>query len=144
MDHLTPHQLFSPIHVAWLHRRHERREDIHPSNLDAIEAAYPDAVNDPLFCKYRANPAAARLRRKPGPKPMSEMTRIRLWSARFEMQDEVDRIRAIRRTEKAKGVRGELEPCYQASEIIARRYRFSCGGQWLYQRLSKLGMLQLH
>lgn len=143
MEHLTPRHYFTPIHVEWLRLAVKRGRDILPADLDSIEAAYPEVVNDPLFREYRAKAAAGTLRRKPGPKPLNALKYLRFWLARFDIEDEVAAIWARRKSGAELRAQYALEPCYEASETVARRYNFPCTGQSLYQRLSKLGMLQL-
>ena len=141
MKQLTPSHYFTPIHVEWLRLAVKRGWDILPADLDSIEAAYPEAVNNPLFREYRAKTAAGTLRRKPGPKPLTALKYLRLWWARFEIEGEVAAIWARRKSGAECRVKYALEPCYEASETVARRMNFHCTGQWLYQRLSKLRML---
>lgn len=49
MEHIGPFQMFSAIHPAWLHRRHEWKLDVTPADLDSIEAHCPLELEDPLF-----------------------------------------------------------------------------------------------
>ena len=141
MNKLTPYHYFTPMHVAWLYVRKARGRDVLRADLDSIEAAYPEAVNDLLFREYRAKAAAGTLRRKPGPKPLTGLKYLRLWWARFEIEEEVAVIWARRQSGTGRREQYALEPCYAASDSVARRMKFHCTGQWLYQRLSKLRML---
>lgn len=140
MQALTAYQMFSPIHVAWLHRRREHRLDVSSADLDSIEAESPDAINDPLFADYRSRANAGKLHRRRGRKPMSNAEYLRLWHARFEILDEVEAIHERRRNGSDPRMPGDLEPCFQAAETVARRMRLPMGGEWLVRKLSKAGI----
>lgn len=140
MEHDTPFQLFSPIHLAYLYRMDEKGLQIVPSDLDSIEAACPDAARDPLFADYRARFQAGTIRRRPGRKPITIPTRLRYWAMRFAFEDETAAIWAKRRSGEAPRVRGDREPCYQAAEIVIERFGLYCTPETLLNRLSRLGM----
>ena len=140
MEHVNIYQLFSPIHLAYLYRMHEKGLQIVPSDLDSIEAACPDAAGDPLFADYRARFEAGAIRRRPGRKPMTIPGRLRYWAMQFALEDETAAIWAKRRSGEARRVRGDREPCYQAAEIVIERFKLYCTPETLVNRLSKLGM----
>lgn len=134
------YQLFTPIHPAWLYRQHAKKLDVTPTDLDSIESAFPAAAKDPLFIEYRHRANSGTLRRRPGRKPLTIPQLLRLWAARFAIEDEMEAIWAKRRSGASTRARGDVEPCYQAAEIVARRFRFPCTGEWLLKRLSKEGI----
>lgn len=41
MQFANPYDLFSPIHIDWLYRRHEKKLDVTTADLDSIEASCP-------------------------------------------------------------------------------------------------------
>lgn len=113
MGHIGPFDMFSPIHLAWLYRRHDGGLDVTAADLDSIEIHCADASGDPLFVEYRRRAAAGLLRRRPGRKPATFGTLARLWFAKREIEDEVDAIRARRRS-------GEESRQYNADPLVSR------------------------
>jgi hypothetical protein len=71
---------------------------------------------------------------------MTNAQYLRLWYARFEIEDEVQAIYARRRAGVEQRLRGDREPCYLAAETVARRMRMPIGGQWLVKKISKAGI----
>ena len=137
MEHTNLFQLFSPIHLAFLYRQHEKRDQVVPADLNSIEASCPDAVKDPLFIEYRAMAAAGRLRRKPGRKPICIGRLVRLWLAKEEIDKEVKAIRARRRSgEECRPYNGD-SPRVQAANFVAYNSYFHCTGRALLNRISK-------
>ena len=139
MNHGSLYELFLPIHPAWLYRRKKYGQDVVPADLDSIEANYPEAIHDPLFNDYRRRASAGTLRRRPGRKPLSIATRVRLQHASFEIDYEMQAIWARRRSGERERTRSDLEPCFEAAGTVAGRMGFS-SGRSLYQRLYRVGM----
>ncbi len=133
-------QLSTPIQTAFLYFQHERKRDVTKADLDSIEAAFPAATKGPLFAYHCARAEAGTLRRRPGRSRRTTAEYLRFWHARFEIEEEVERIWALRRTGALKRSRGDLEPCVQAAESVARRLKLPCGGRSLLSRLSKEGI----
>lgn len=140
MQSLSAYDVFTPRHTAWLHRQVEEGLDITEADLDSIEAAFPKAMEDPMFADHRAKAKAGMLRRRRGRKKQTIPEYLRLWAARFEMDDEIQLIWDERRSGKRPRVRGDLDPCFQAAETVARRYRLPCTGASLLKRLYKNGI----
>lgn len=134
------YEVFSPIHVAWLHRQVRDGLEVTAADLDSIEAAQPEAIHDPLFAEYRRKADSGKLYRKRGPKPLTNVQFLRLWQARFDILDEMEAIRSRRGSGAASRCRGDLEPCYQAAETVARRFRMHISGRSLVKKLSALGI----
>ena len=137
MEALSIYDLFSPRHTAWLHRQYAKKLEVTKDDLDSIEAAFPRATLDPLFAEYRARSDAGTLRRRPGRKARSIPVYLRLWAARFEIEDEMQSIWDKRRSGDVPRIRSDFEPCFQAAETVARRFRLPCTGQTLLKRLYK-------
>jgi hypothetical protein len=138
MHATNPFELFSPIHPAWLYRRHELKLDVTKADLDAIESNWPSAVDDPLFADYRRRSDAGTLRRRPGRKPLTTAGWLRRWAARFAIEDEVAEILARRRA-GALRARGDRAPCLQAAELVSREFRFNITPEALHNMLSRGG-----
>ncbi|WP_379551962.1 hypothetical protein [Qipengyuania sp. DGS5-3] len=139
MTRVTAYEMFEPVHIAWLHRRHPRGLDVMPSDLDSILAHMPGASVDALYREYRARQAAGKLHKKRGRKPMTCLDYLRLWAARFEIEEEVARIKSGRSAGMTVRGYGDDAPCVQAAEIVARRFRYGSGRALLNQH-SKLGI----
>ena len=137
MELIGPFEMFSPIHLACLRRRHEKQQDVPPADLDAIERSDPAAIHDPLFAEYRAREAAGLLRIRPGRKPATYGTYARLWFARMEIEDEVKAIRARRRAGTETLQYNAASPGLMAADRIAWDYTFYCTGATLRARISK-------
>ena len=137
MDFVGPYQMFSPIHIAWLRRRHEKQQDVTPADLDSIERSHLAAVRDPLFAEYRARVAAGLHRGRRGRKPATVGTYARLWFARKEIEDEVKAIRARRRAGTETLQYNAASPGLMAADRIAWDYSFYCTGATLRARISK-------
>jgi hypothetical protein len=135
----NPYQLFSPIHLAWLYRRREKKLDVTAADLDSIERNHPRAVDDPLFVKCRALADAGQLYRRRGRKPLSIAGRLRLWAARFAIEEETARIWEERRSGRRRRAYGEDSPIHQAAESVAREFR-SGAGRSLLNQLSREGV----
>lgn len=127
MEAVSPYQLFSPIHVAWLHRRDRLGLDVVSADLDSIAAHQADAITDPLFVEYLARAAAGQLRRKRGRKPIWERGFGRLTWAGILVDDEVDAIWADRRSGLRKRLRCDESPIHEAAEKVARELRYGSG-----------------
>jgi len=140
LQSLSVFDVFTPRHTAWLHRQAEKGLDIMEADLDSIEAAFPKAMEDPMFANYRAKAEAGTLCRRRGRKKQTIPEYLRLWAARFEMDDEIQLIWDERRSGKRPRLSGDLDPCFQAAEIVARRYRLPCSGPSLLKRLYKEGI----
>jgi len=132
----NPYELFTPIHLAWLYRHHEKRLDVIAADLDSIEANDPNAMADPLFAHYRSLQVAGRLYRRRGRKPLTMAGRARLWAARFAIEDKKDEILADRRSGRRVRGYGEDSPIHQPADIVARELRFG-SGRSLLNRLSR-------
>lgn len=135
----NPYQFFSPIHLAWLYRRREKRLDVTAADLDSIERHQPEAVDDPLFVECRALAEAGKLYRRRGRKPLSVARRLRLWAACFAIEEEKARIWEERRSGRRRRAYGEDSPIHQAAELVARQFRFGAGRSLLTQ-LSREGI----
>lgn len=135
----NPHQLFTPIHPAWLYRCHEKQLDVTAADLDRIEANFPNAVADPLFSEYRRRVATGKPHRRRGRKPLSLAGRLRLWAAFFAVEEERARIWNERRTGKRLRKPFEETPIHQSAEIVARRFRLG-SGRSLLNRLWREGI----
>ena len=129
----NPYQLFTPIHPAWLYRRHDEKLDVTNADLDSIERHFPAAGTDPLFAHYRSLAAANKLYRRRGRKPGS---RGILWFAYFAIEDEKARIWDERRSGLRERRREDPSPIHEAAEIVARRMRFGSGHS-LLNRISR-------
>lgn len=127
MEAVSPYQLFSPIHVAWLHRRDRLGLDVRPAELDSIAANQTDATTDPLFVEYLARAAAGELRRKRGRKPIWERGFGRLMWASILLDDEVDAIWADRHSGSRMRLRCDESPIHEAAEKVARELRYGSG-----------------
>jgi len=127
MEAVSPYQLFSPIHVEWLHRRDLLGLDITPSDLESIAANQADATSDLLFVEYLARAAAGGLRRKRGRKPIWERGFGRLIWAGILLDDEVDAIWAERRSGDRKRLRSDESPIHEGAEKVARELRYGSG-----------------
>lgn len=137
MEHENLFQLFTPIHLAYLYRQHDKGLEVVTADLDSIEAACPAANRDPLFAEYRALAAAGQLRRRPGRKPISIGVIARLWFAKQEIDDGVKAIRARRRAGKEYRPYNGDSPRVQAANYVAYNYYFFCTGRSLLNRISK-------
>ena len=137
MKIIGPFEMFSPIHIAWLRRRHKNQEDVTPADLDLIERSDPAAVRDPLFAEYRARAAAGLLRGRRGRKPATFGTYARLWFARKEIEDEVKAIRTRRRAGIEWLQYNTDSPGVMAANRVAWDYSFYCTGKTLRARISK-------
>jgi hypothetical protein len=131
MQHVDPYQVFTPIHVAWLYRRDDKKLDVTAADLASISAAFPEAKNDELFNKYAAKAAEGALRRRPGRKPLTPLRFLRLWAAKFEIEDETQQIWKLRREGLRPRRPFEKAPVVQAAEIVARKFRFGSGASLL-------------
>ena len=131
--------MFSPIHLAYLQRCAEGGLDVVPADLDSIERLDPAVAHDPLFIEYRRRAAAGLLRRRPGRKPLSTARRLRLWAARFAIEDETACIWELRRAGMARRTRSDLPPCIQAAELVSRQFGFNVTPEALHNRLSRGG-----
>ncbi len=127
MEAVSPYQIFSPIHVAWLHHRDRLGLDVLPADLDSIAANQADAITDSLFVEYFARAAAGQLRRKRGRKPVREQGFGRLTWAGILLDDEVDAIWADRRSGNRKRLRSDESPIHEAAEMVARELRYGSG-----------------
>jgi hypothetical protein len=134
-----PFEQFSPIHLAWLYRRHELRLDVTAADLDSIEAEQPEAINDPLFSDYRSRADAGNLYRRRGRKPLSVAGNVRLWAARFAIEDEKERLWEARKTGRRQRRRSDESPIHEAANIVAREFRLG-SGRSLLNRLSREGI----
>ena len=135
----NPYQLFSPIHLAWLYRRREKKLDVTAADLDSIERNHLGAVDDPLFAECRALADAGKLYRRRGRKPISTADKLRLWSAYFAIQDEKARIWMERRSGERERKLIEQCPIHEAAEIVAREFRKGTG-ESLLKQLSREGI----
>ena len=129
----NPYQLFSPIHPAWLYRRHGKKLDVTSADLDSIVRNFPAAENDPLLAHYRSLAAANKLYRRRGRKPGG---RGILWFAYFAIEEEKARIWDERRSGLRERRREDPSPVHEAAEIVARRMRLASGLS-LLNRLSR-------
>ncbi|PKB14125.1 hypothetical protein B0I00_2754 [Novosphingobium kunmingense] len=127
MEAVSPYKLFSPIHVAWLHRRDRLGLDVMPSDLDSIANHQTDAITDPLFAAYLARAVAGQLRRKRGRKSIWNRGFGRLTWAGILVDDEVDAIWADRRSGLRIRQRSDESPIHEAAEIVARKLRYGSG-----------------
>lgn len=127
MEAVSPYQLFSPIHVSWLHRHDRFGLDVMPADLDSIAANQPDAMTDPLLVEYLARAAAGELRRKRGRKPIRERGFGRLTWASILLDDEVDAIWDERRSGARERQRFDESPIHEAAEKVARKLRYGSG-----------------
>ena len=132
----NPYELFSPVHLAWLYRHYEKKLDVTGAELDSIEANDTGATADPLFAHYRTLKGAGRLYRRRGRKPLTMAGRLRLWAARFEIEDVREEILSERRTGRRVRGYGEDSPIHQAADIVAKEFRLGCGRS-LLNRLSR-------
>lgn len=127
MEAVSPYELFSPIHVAWLHRRDRLGLEVMPAELDSIAANQADAVSDALFVEYLDRAAAGRLRRKRGRKSIWERGFGRLIWAGILVDDEVEAIWSDRRSGHRKRQRCDDSPIHEAAEKVARELRYGSG-----------------
>lgn len=132
----NPYQLFSPIHLAWLHRQRQKGLDVTAADLDSIERNQPEAVDDPLFAECRALADAGKLYRRRGRKALTLAGRLRLWAAYFAIEEEKARIWHERRCGKRERQYAEDSPIHQAADLVAREFRMGCGRS-LINRLSR-------
>jgi hypothetical protein len=139
MHATNPYELFQPIHLAWLYRRHRHGLDVTAAELDSIEAAHPEAASDPLFAGYRGLQAAGRLYRRRGRKPLSLAGRVRLWAAHFAIEEQKEQIWAERRSGRIVRGYGEDSPIHQAADVVASEFRLG-SGRSLLNRLSREGI----
>ena len=139
MEHENPFQQFSPIHLAWLYRQHDKKLDVTPADLASIDANYLGAIDDPLFADYRRRSNGGTLRRRPGRKPLTTAGWLRLWAARFAIEDEAEAIWKRRRDGIAPREDNDLAPCLQAAELVSREFRFNTTPEALHNRLSRGG-----
>lgn len=139
MKPITPFDLFTPIHLAWLYRHHDQKLDVTAEDLDSIEAAQPAAISDPLFIEYRSRAEAGKLYRRRGRKPLSVAGRLRLWVARFAINEEKERLWEERRAGVRVRNRSDESPIHEAANIVARRFRLG-SGRSLLNRLSREGI----
>ena len=139
MDLIGRYQMFSPFHRSWLHRRHAQKLDVVAADLDSIQAACPAAVCDPLFAGYRRRADAGALRRRPGRKPLSSKGYLRLWAARFAIEEETATIWERRRAGLVPRERSDQPPCIQAAELVSRQFRFNVTPEGLHNCLSRGG-----
>ena len=137
MEHISPFQMFSPIHLACLQRMHAEEFEVVPADLDSIERNHPAAAQDPLFIDYRGRAAAGLLRRRPGRKAASFGTYARLWFAKQEIGDRVRASRARRRAGTETRLYNSDPPALQAANFVAHEYYFHCTGRALLNRISK-------
>ncbi len=139
MKHVSVFEMFSPIHLAWLHRQDAKGLEVLPADLDSIEQNHPASAHEPLFIDYRRREAAGLLRRRPGRKPLTTAGWLRLWAARFAIEDETALIWDRRRAGIAGRSRGDLAPCLQAAELVSREFGFNVTPEALHNRLSRGG-----
>ena len=137
MELIGPFEMFSPIHLAWLYRRHDGGLEVTAADLDSIEIHCADATSDPLFIEYRRRAAAGLLRRRPGRKPATFGTLARLWFAEREIEDEVKAIHARRRSGESARQYNADPPGLQAANFVAHEFWFFCSGRTLLNRISK-------
>lgn len=138
MEIITPYDMFSPIHLAWLYRRHEKGQDITAADLRSIAENQPEAVNDSLYRELSAKAAAGTLKRRRGRKPILESHLARLAFANVLIDEEVEAIWADRRSGRRARLRSDESPIHEAAETVARLLRFS-SGRSLLNHLSRLG-----
>lgn len=127
MKLLTLYDMFSPIHVAWLHRRDGRGGDVTASDLDSIESHHPEAVSDPLFTSYRKRADAGQLHRKRGRKPIWTHGYGRLICAGVLLDDEVEAIWTARKSGRRVRQRTDESPIHEAAEKVARTLGYGTG-----------------
>jgi len=135
----NPYQLFTPTHLAWLYRRHDRKLDVTAADLDSIQLHDVNATADPLFTRYRRLQVAGRLYRRRGRKPLTMAGRLRLWAARFAIDDAREKIHADRRSGRRVRAYGEDSPIHEAADMVALEFRLGCGRS-LLNRLSREGI----
>lgn len=127
MKAVSPYQMFSPIHVAWLYQRREAGKDITAADIESIAANQADAVNDPLFRDLAAKAAAGRLQRRHGRKSIWDRGLGRLTWASLLIDDEVSSIWNERRSNRRIRQRTDESPIHEAAETVARELRYGSG-----------------
>jgi hypothetical protein len=127
MTAISPFQMFSPIHLAWLYRCHEKGLDVTAADLASIEAHRPEAVEDPLFADYRSRADSGNLCRRRGRKPIWTRGFGRLICAAVLIDQEVETIWADRRAGLRVRMRGDESPIHEAAENVARELGYGTG-----------------
>ena len=140
MEHIGVYEEWSAIHLAYLRRCDRDKLPVLVTDLDSIERNHADSVHDPLFIEYRRRAAAGLLRRRPGPKPLTMAGRLRLWAARFVIEDETSMIWEGRRAGVAPRDRSDMPPCLQAAELVSRRFGLNLTPEALLNKLSRAGV----
>lgn len=122
MDPNSPHYLFDPDSIGWLHRRDERGEEVGPADLRRLLQA--DAANgaDPIMVQYLLAHLDGGLARKPGRRSLEPSRANKLMIAEFAIEERAEEIKAERKGIDRNQLRAELEPSVQAAEEI---------GEWL-------------
>ena len=137
MEIIGPFEMFSPRHIAYLRRRHDNLQDVTSADLDSIQTFCPAVIRDPLFIDYRRRADAGTLRRRPGRKPLTTTGWLRLWAARFAIEEEVSAIWQRRRAGTEPRQQSDMSPCLQAAEMVSREFRFNTTPEALHNRLSR-------
>jgi len=122
MDPNSPYYLFDPRSIAWLHRRHERGEDVEPADLRRLLEADPANGSDPIMIHYLLKHLDGRLARKRGRKSLEPSRTSKLMIADVLIEERAAEIKAERKGRNREQLRAELEPSVQAAEEI---------GEWL-------------
>nr|WP_294848154.1 hypothetical protein [uncultured Sphingomonas sp.] len=127
MKAVSPYQMFSPIHVAWLYHRRETGKDITAADLASIAANQADAPDDPLFRDLAAKAAARNLQCRRGRKFIWDHGFGRLTWASLLIDDEVRSIWHERRSNRRIGQRTDESPIHEAAETVARELQYGSG-----------------
>jgi hypothetical protein len=114
------HYMFDPESVGWIHRRHERGEEILPADLSRVLSANPATGSDPIMVHYLLEQLAGRLKPKRGRKSLEPSRANKLMIAEFAIEERAKEIRAERKGIDRNLLRAELDPSVQAANEIGR------------------------
>lgn len=133
MEKNSPFYLFHPDSIGWLHRRHERGEEITAADIARLLRADPANTSDALWQQYALKALEGTLTRRRGRKSLGNRHWMKLALIEEEVDKRTARLRAAIRNGKVKNSRGSLEPRIQAAEEAARRWNLGSGRTLLNQ-----------
>jgi hypothetical protein len=131
----SPHYLFDPSSLGWLHRRHGNKDEITAADLTRILKADPTTGSDPVMAYYIIEHLEGRLKAKRGRKSLSSARLGKIIIASVLVPMWTEEIKAERRGKDRLHLRSQKDPAVQAAEEVGR-YLGIPGGRSLLNAIS--------
>lgn len=135
MNPNSPHYLFDPESIGWLHRKHKKKEPIYKEDIIRLLTVDPSNAADTVLQQYLLPALTDRLNRPRGRPKHDPRYLVRLTMADILIEDRAKEI-AVERRRARTGEKGRKEPRLQAAEEVARFLNLSIGGRALLNAIS--------